>query len=349
MKANNDYFKTMRTISRAFGTTLDRDELLKLIIDSAVKIMKVKAASLFLIDQESERFVRVAGTGLSRDYLRSGLTQPQKLTPILLKEGFLFARDATTDPRLEHHRAKKAEGIASILAVPIMVKGKLLGGLSLFTTRKRDFSAEEIDFVTALAEQGGMAIEHARLFDRLKQNTAMFLDLSASINSSLDLNKVLHILSANVADTIGVKGAAIRLLDEKSQTLELAASYGLSEAYLNKGPISAAQGPDQELMQGKPLVLRNAKTDKSIKYKKEMAKEGIVSILSVPIKTKDEVIGVLRLYSGVQREFAEDEILLIMALAHQGGLAIQNATLYTMLKQDMDDLKDDMWSHRSWF
>ncbi len=349
MKGRTDYFKALREISRAFGTTLNRDELLENIIQSAVDTLKVKAASLFLIDEESNEFVRVAQVGLSDDYFRSGLTQPKKIAPILVKEGYLFARDATQDPRLEHHETKKAEGIGSILAVPVMVKGKLLGGLSLFTAKKRDFSPDEIDFLTALAEQGGMAIEHARLFDRLKENTRMFLDLSASINSSLDLNKVLHILSANVAETIEVKGSAIRLLDEKRQTLELAASYGLSEQYLNKGPISAAEGPDRELLQGKPLVLRNAKKDKGITYKKEMEKEGIVSILSVPIRTKDEVIGILRLYSAYQREFAEDEILLIMALAHQGGLAIQNATLYTILKQDMDDLKEDMWSHRSWF
>ena len=349
MEEKTDYFAALRKISRAFGTTLDRDELLELIVQSAIDIFEGKAASLFLIDEESNEFVRVAQRGLSEDYFRSGLTRPQKIAPTLVKEGYLLAQDATTDPRLEHHEIKKAEGIASILAVPVMVKGRLIGGLSLFTASPRDFSHDEIDFLTALAEQGGMAIEHARLFDQFRENTRMFLDLAASINSSLDLNKVLHLLSANVVEAIGVKASSIRLLNENEQTLELAASYGLSEKYLNKGPVSVKDGPDKELIQGKPLVLRNAITDKGIEYKKEMKKEGIVSILSVPIKTKDDVIGVLRLYSAVPREFTEDENLLITALTHQGGLAIQNATLYMMLKQDMDDLKEDMWSHRSWF
>ena len=80
-----------------------------------------------------------------------------------------------------------------------------------------------------------------------------------------------------------------------------------------------------------------------------MKEEGIVSILCVPIKAKEEVIGVMRLYSGVRRDFTEDEIMLVTALAHQGGLAIQNASLYLMLKEDIKDYKDDMWSHRSWF
>ncbi|MBN1834072.1 MAG: GAF domain-containing protein, partial [Deltaproteobacteria bacterium] len=59
--------------------------------------------------------------------------------------------------------------------------------------------------------------------------------------------------------------------------------------------------------------------------------------------------GVMRLYSGVPRDFNQDEIMLASAIAHQGGLAIQNASMYLMLKQDIKDLKDDIWSHRSWF
>jgi GAF domain-containing protein len=69
----------------------------------------------------------------------------------------------------------------------------------------------------------------------------------------------------------------------------------------------------------------------------------------VPIKEKEDVIGVLRLYSDVPREFTEDEIKLATIIAHQGGLAIQNASMYLRLKEDIKDMKEDMWSHRSWF
>ena len=78
MEEKTNYFKAMRKISRAFGTTLDRDELLALVIQSAIDTMDGKGASLFLIDEESNEFVRVANQGLSEDYLRSGLTPPQK-------------------------------------------------------------------------------------------------------------------------------------------------------------------------------------------------------------------------------------------------------------------------------
>jgi GAF domain-containing protein len=205
-----------------------------------------------------------------------------------------------------------------------------------------------VEFLTILAEQGGMAIENARLVEKLRENTRIFLDLAASVTSSLDVKDILQTLTNDVAKAIGVKAATIRLLDEDNNTLRLVASYGLSEKYLNKGPISAERSI-AEALKGKPVVVKNASTDKGVQYKDEKKEEGIVTILSVPIKSKENVIGVLRLYSAVPREFTEDEIMLVTALAYQGGLAIQNASLYLMLKSDMKELKDEIWSHRCWF
>ncbi len=205
-----------------------------------------------------------------------------------------------------------------------------------------------VNLTHGLAEQGGMAIENARLVEKLRENTRLFLDLAASITSSLDVRDILQTLTHDVARAIGGKAATIRLLDEDNNTLKLVASYGLSEKYLSKGPISAEKSI-AEALKGKPVVVKNASTDKGVQYKDATKEEGIVTILSVPIKSKEKVIGVLRLYSAVPREFTEDEIMLVTALAYQGVLAIQNASLYLMLKSDMKELKDEIWSHRCWF
>ena len=77
--------------------------------------------------------------------------------------------------------------------------------------------------------------------------------------------------------------------------------------------------------------------------------EGIVSMLTVPIRARDEVIGVMRLLSEVERDFPEDMIMLVNALAVQGGIAIQNASLYLRLDEDKKSLEEDIWSYRSWF
>jgi GAF domain-containing protein len=347
MAKKNDFFQSICKVSRAFGTTLDKDEILKLIVESAIKTMKGKAACLWLVDEGSNELRAVAQKGLSDKYFHTTL-RSQKIVPIILKEGYLYAHDATTDDRLEDHEGKKAEGIASILIVPVMVKGKAVGVLSLYTSKKRDFSKDEIGFLTALAEQGGMAIEHARLFEKIMENTRLFYKLAANINATLDVKEIMHILSSDVAEALGVKAASVRLLGEDKETLELVASYGLSEKFLEKGPISAKKSISQALS-GEVVAVKNAAKDERIQYKKEMKEEGVVSMLSVPIKSKDEVLGVLRLYSASEREFTEDEVMLASALALQGGVAIQNASMYLMLQEDMRDLKEDIWSHRSWF
>ena len=351
MTTKKDYFQSLSKLSREFGTTKDQNKLLNLIVTTAVKTMKAKAAVLFIMDEESEskeKNVAVAQVGLSDKYMHAGPGHAGKITAQLLKDGYIYSRDATTDPRLINHEMKKAEGIGSILTVPVMVKGKMLGILSLYTSEIRKFTKDEIEFLSILAEQGGIAIENAQLFQKLRNYAQIFLKLAASISSTLDVKTIFQTLTEDIAKSFDVKAASVRLLDDDKHTLKLVASFGLSEKYLNKGPISSEKSIATAL-KGKPVVVNNAFTDEGVQYKKEKKEEGIVSILCVPIKAKDDVIGVLRLYSDRHRDFTEDEIILVTALAYQGGLAIQNACHYLMVQDDIKDLKDNIWSHKSWF
>ena len=104
--------------------------------------------------------IAVAQVGLSEKYIHAGTAHAVKISPQLLKDGYMYFRDATTDKRLMNHKAKKAEGIGSILSVPVMDKGRMLGILSLYTKDIRKFTKDEIDFLSILAEQGGSAIEN---------------------------------------------------------------------------------------------------------------------------------------------------------------------------------------------
>ncbi len=348
MTRETDYFKTFCKVSKALGTTLGMKDLLELIVSSAMETMGGKASCLFLADKEKDVFVPAAQKGLSENYLHATPMRARTVVEDVLQGGFLSIYDATTDPRLENHEEKKAEGITSILVVPVTVQDKVIGVLSLYSSAPRDFSADEIEFLTALAEQGGMAVQRARLFDRITQQTRSFYELATTLNSSLDIRKILHILTAEVSDTFGMKGALIRLVNKDTGSLELVASYGLSEDYLNKGPVGTAPMIVQALG-GETVVIEDSVTDPRVTYKESAAKEGIVSMLAVPIKAGDEVIGVLKLYSEVKRQFPEDVITLVNAVAHSGGLAIQNASLYLMLQEDKKHLEQDIWSHKSWF
>ena len=348
MNKQLDYFRTFCSISRALGSTLSREKILDLIVSSAIEAMNAKAACLFLADEEKDLFEPAAQKGLSDNYLHARPLQAKKIVNAVLKGGYLHIKDATSDPRVEHHDTKKADGIASILDVPVMVRDNAIGVLALYTAEPRDFDAEEIDFLTALAEQGGMAVEHARLLDRIRNSSTLFLELASSINSSLDIKKIMHILTAETCQSLGMKGVLVRLLNPDTGELDLVSAYGLSEKFLAKGPVMA-QKSIRDTLKGKTVVVENVAEDDRVQYRDATVEEGIASMISVPIKSKEEVIGVMRLYSGVHRKYPDDLIMLVEALAHTGALAIQNASMYLQLQQDKENLEKDIWSHRSWF
>ncbi len=350
MPVRIDYFKKLCELCRTFGTARNRRELLDMIFISALDILEGKAACLYLTEAGKPELLPVAQKGLSESYFRSRKSMlAQKILPLVLKKGFFYSREAAADPKLEYPDAKQAEGIASILAVPVMVKGRAIGVFCLFTATPRQFTPEEKEFVMLLAQQGGGVMEHARLIDHVRRETQLFFDLAVNLSGSLEVKEILHAMTTDLAKALKVKGVSIRLLDETGESLELVASYGLSKKYLEKGPVSAHKSIAQALKSQTPIIILNAATDRRVQYRTMNREEGIVTILAVPIKTKETVIGVLRLYSKVLRHFTHEEIKLVTALAYLGGLAIQNASLYLMCQTDMKDLKEELWSHRSWF
>jgi GAF domain-containing protein len=348
MSKSKDYFKSICNVSKAFGTIYDKKKLWGVIVGSAIDNMDGKASCLFLAGEHDNFFVPVAQKGLSEKYLHAEPTQAKSGVEDILRDGHMAVYDATSDPRVENHEAKKKEGIASILVVPVKAGEKAIGILSLYTSIPRKFMDDEIDFLRALAEQAGLAIENARLVERMRMNTEFFHDLAVNINSTLDVKKILHIMSADIAEILGVKGITIRLVDEESGTLKLVASFGLSEKYLDKGPFYYDK-TSLKALEKRPVVIKNVSTDENVQYRKEKLEEEIVSILAVPIHARDDVIGVLKLYSDVSREFTEDDIMLVTAMAHQGGLAIQNASMYIRLQEDKKSLEEDVWRHKMWF
>ena len=349
MSIRKDYFKTFCSISHAFGTTHDKEKLLDLIVHNAIDVMEGKAACLFLEDKDNDVFIPVCRKGLSENYLHSDPYKGKKLSEEMMERGYLAFNDVANDSRIENRDLKAKEGIAAILVVPVVVEQKIIGVLSLYTATARDFNEDEIDFLKALANQGGIAIQNARLVERIIQNATLFHDMSDSINSTqFNIKKILHILTADIAETFGMKGANIRLKNEDTGTLELVASYGLSEEFLNKGPIDIDKSVLAAL-EGEAVVIRDARTDERIQYRDAMKKEGIVSVMVLPIQSGDEIIGVMCLCCDIERDYPKDIRILAEALAHQGGIAIQNASMYLSLQEDKKELEEDIWSHRQWF
>jgi signal transduction protein with GAF and PtsI domain len=165
----------------------------------------------------------------------------------------------------------------------------------------------------------------------------VFHEVSRSILSVLDSKEVLRLIVKRIVPAMKLKASSLRLLNEKTNDLELAASRFLSKKYLRKGPLDADKSvPD--VLDGKPVLVIDAQNDPRIQYRKEKAEEGIASVLSVPVQIYNKVIGMLRLYTSSPRSFTEEEIEFASALGEMAGLAIINARMYEKEKEKLTGL-----------
>lgn len=228
---------------------------------------------------------------------------------------------------------------------PIPIRGKVNGILRLLTRTPREFTPLEIEFVAALAEQCGIAIENARIYDAQKRQLNYFkavCEIGRVIGETRQLDKVLDLIVSRLPEVMNLKACTIRLIESTKGKLELKAAYGLSRHYLERGPLDDEMAT-YFILKGEPVVIPDATTDIHTLYHKEAASEGVGSILAVPISVQGEPIGMLRLLSGEVRFFSTADINFAMAVAEQSGTAIQNAIDY----QKMQDLLNECKASKS--
>jgi signal transduction histidine kinase len=147
------------------------------------------------------------------------------------------------------------------------------------------------------------------------------------------LPDVLQHLARSAAIALQVRRASIRVLDETGENIPMVAAYGLSEAYQNKGLVNLSRSPlDREAMAGQAIVVHDAPRDPRIQYPKEVAAEGIGSILVVPITGRSRTLGVLRVYAEQADRFTQADVGFVLAIARQGAIAIENAMAHEALQ-----------------
>ena len=90
------------------------------------------------------------------------------------------------------------------------------------------------------------------------------------------------------------------------------------------------------------MAVLDATKDERIQYQEQAKKEGITSILSVPMMLRDEIIGVIRVYTAEQRQFNMEDMYFVGAVANLGAIALENAKLYETLKKDYETFRSEM-------
>ena len=164
------------------------------------------------------------------------------------------------------------------------------------------------------------------------------LNITSGIAESKDPEEIALLTVASVKSALEAKGCALFLFNRKTSELEVAASSGLSDDYLDKGPVSSIRSIAKSLSDG-PVAVYDVSDDPRIQYPEEARKEGIASILSIPIMVRNNPIGALRVYTATPWEATLEDVNFGQAVAQIIGMALEMARMYKGLKDSIEILK----------
>jgi predicted Fe-Mo cluster-binding NifX family protein/putative methionine-R-sulfoxide reductase with GAF domain len=170
-------------------------------------------------------------------------------------------------------------------------------------------------------------------------NYETLVRITKAISTIQDPEEIVLISVEGVTHALNVKGCALFLFSERSDELKLAGYYGLSDEYIDKGPIHAMRSIASSLQDRQPVAIYDVTDDPRIQYPEAAVKEGIASILSTPIIIGEQVVGCLRVYTGELWEFTLNDVNFVQAVAQVVGMAMEMCRVNQGLRESIDILE----------
>lgn len=158
-----------------------------------------------------------------------------------------------------------------------------------------------------------------------------FKAICRAISEYEDFIVLISHLAESFSRSFEIKGCSIMLFDEREKQLFLVSSYGISDEYLKKGPIFVDE-KYSSFVQGELIFVEDMQNDPRMQYPEAAAREGIVSMLSIPIKSRNMVIGLIRIYNSEPWAIHEEDVDAFRVLAKQLGLVIEYHGLKNFLE-----------------
>lgn len=164
-------------------------------------------------------------------------------------------------------------------------------------------------------------------------------EISKVISSDLYLEDILKLVVTVTAQAMGSNLCSLMLFNDKEELI-IRATQTVSENYVKKPPMKAGEGISGKVaLQNKPIAVYDVFKEKDYKNKELARKEGIRSFLCVPLSVKGKVIGVINLYTSEPHRFTKNEINVLVVLAAQAALVIQNTELMVKTKVIQEELE----------
>jgi len=325
----------VNAIAAVVSRSLNLDQLLADALEKTLQLMNCEAGGIYLLDPNAGVLTIAAHQGLSAWLV-------EEIDRLEVGEGFsgrvvasgepLVVPDVSEDVRLTRMVVAQ-EGFRSFAIVPIGARGRITGTLFMSTRHLREFSRREVQLLASIGDQIGVAVQNARLFAGEQRRAEQFRVLSEvgrRTTSILSTDELLHEMVALIREGFGYDVVEIGLVE--GEELVFRAGVGRETNGDGHQPfqtyrIDVGRGgiAGEVAATGIPILIPDVNRNRSFAGSRNTA---TCSELAVPIKSKDEVIGVLNVRCVVFDAFDESDLAVLQALADQAGTAIANAQLF---------------------
>jgi signal transduction histidine kinase len=330
-------------VSNVIHSTLEAQEALQLIVSEAVRLMNASSGSVVLINPTSGFLEISASQNLPSMATKIKLRIGEGVTGWVARHGkTVRVGDVTQDARYVAAR----RSVKSEMAVPLEVNGETRGVINVDSDRAQAFSADDQDLLEQLAVQAAKVIHNTWLYEQLRLKMHLFESLSSvsrTINSTLNLDEALRAITREACELMRARMCSLMMLDESHEWLDLRASFGAGEAYLKRRTRLSVEESVLGVVvrRKKPMQVENVQISSRYLHVELARREGLVSLLSVPLLFASQVIGTLNVYTGRSYHFSNEEILILSALAELSAIAIEKARLYERIVDVEEQLRQN--------
>jgi GAF domain-containing protein len=352
----------LKVISRS---TFDLQTVLDTLAESAARLCDAERTGIYRpIDGI---FFLAASHGYPKDF-REFLAQ----VPFHPGRGSLVGRtaaenslvhitDTEADPEWTFVRPSNLQPSRTMLGVPLVREGTLIGVMGLARPVVKPFSTKQIELAATFADQAVIAIENVRLFNEVQARTEELArsveelralgEVSQAVNSTLDVEAVLSTIVAKAVQLSGTEAGAIYTFEEKTQKFELRSTYGMDDALI-------AAIRERDIRIGTPGIGQAAANRATVQIPdvrnepsellEVVVRAGFRALLCIPLLGADRIVGALVVRRKAPGEFPESTIELLETFADQSVLAIQNARLFHEIDEKSRELAEAS-KHKSQF
>jgi len=324
----------LHRISESISNTLDLEAVLKHIVEVVVEATNAEACLLYLVsDSREELILRASKNPHPKLIGRITIGLGEGITGWVARERtrVMIPSNASDDPRFKFFHNLPEDRYQAFVSVPIMAKKEVVGVINVQHKRPRRYRSDELALLCTIANQVGGAIENARLYEEMKRK-ALQLDTLSQVSETVASNRLIEdifqLIVAMTAQMMNSKICSIKLLDPPSGELRIVATQSLSEQYRRKPNLKIGQSiSGRALQERRPIIVADVTKEREYMYPEIAKKEGLSSLLSVPMMIRDKAVGVINCYTSVPHAFTHEEVKVMQAIANQAAIAIEHTTL----------------------